>query len=127
MITGECIRKDPSLFWGPTATDRQCGSCTGMRSETATPHFILVVATATFLSVVCLETSARADHVNVTGQGQKTPGKGPSNPENPAEGDKPQLPGDQPSMQGTDPSSPVHNIDPRQGADRNKHAPERTQ
>jgi hypothetical protein len=63
------------------------------------------------LCVFGFGSSAYADHVNVTGQGQQTSGAGPSNTG--GEGDKPLLPGNQPAKRGPDPSSQVHNIDQR--------------
>lgn len=103
----------------PGATDHPADSLMRMRDETIKLRFILVAATATLLSVVCSGRSVYGDHVNVTGQGQKTPGKGPSNPGNPGEGDKPLLPGDQPAKQGSDSSSQKQHVDPR-GVDSTK-------
>ena len=92
-----------------------------MRDEATKPRFILVVAAATLLSVVCPGRSVYGDHVNVTGQGQKTPGKGASNPGNPGEGSKPLLPGDQPAKQGSEQRSQKQHIDPR-GVDGARHS-----
>jgi hypothetical protein len=70
----------------------------------------ILLATAFALLTGC---AVKADDVNKTGQGQQTPGSGPSNPENPGQDDKPSYPGDQPGKQGMDPTSQVHNIDHR--------------
>jgi hypothetical protein len=83
-------------------------------------RFVFFLAITTVLCAGWLSANARADHVNVTGQGQQTPGAGTPYPANPGEGDKPSLPGDQPAKQGTDPSSQVHNTNPRD-LEGNKH------
>ncbi|MBS0234667.1 MAG: hypothetical protein JSR99_14410 [Proteobacteria bacterium] len=64
-----------------------------------------------FGCLALMSLSARADHVNVTGQSQKMQGEGTPASGNPAEGSKPSLPGDQPAKAGTHQGSQVRNTD----------------
>jgi hypothetical protein len=89
-------------------------------------RYILVIATAMLLYVIDIKGRVYADHVNVTGQGQQTPGSEPSYPGNPGEGTKPSLPGDQPAKQGTDPSSQVHNVKPHDLKKKHHEEPQKT-